>query len=320
MEDSIATQQVTSERVAFYLENKANLWRFLDTLSKDEAPNSGIIMRSPWLVISTTVGYLLFVCFLGPAFMRKRPAYKLKNVIRAYNLFEVILSTILFHRVTKAVGGSSTFFSFDNIFSFHDGSSDGIFQMGELILMARLSELLDTVFFTLRKKTNQVTFLHVYHHAFVPFYAYWILRSAPTRFNLFIFAMNSFIHMLMYSYYLLATFENRAAFDPESSPKSLSKRESFVASLIARLLRFKKYMTQLQLLQFVVLVFYSLWPIIESYYRGSPCPVPGRYLGSNLYLALSFLGLFLHFYMRSYGNKKRINNEANGSSIKNKAT
>lgn len=31
--------------------------------------------------------------------------------------------------------------------------------------MLKLLDLLDTVFFILRKKQNQVTFLHVYHHA-----------------------------------------------------------------------------------------------------------------------------------------------------------
>lgn len=30
---------------------------------------------------------------------------------------------------------------------------------------SKLVEFLDTIFFVLRKKTNQITFLHVYHHA-----------------------------------------------------------------------------------------------------------------------------------------------------------
>ena len=34
---------------------------------------------------------------------------------------------------------------------------------------SKLIELLDTFFFILRKKNNQVTFLHVYHHATMPF-------------------------------------------------------------------------------------------------------------------------------------------------------
>jgi elongation of very long chain fatty acids protein 7 len=34
--------------------------------------------------------------------------------------------------------------------------------------MAKIIELLDTVFFVLRKKNSQVTFLHVYHHTLMP--------------------------------------------------------------------------------------------------------------------------------------------------------
>ena len=33
-------------------------------------------------------------------------------------------------------------------------------------------ELLDTIFFALRKKWNQISFLHVYHHAVMPLYMF----------------------------------------------------------------------------------------------------------------------------------------------------
>ena len=34
--------------------------------------------------------------------------------------------------------------------------------------MAKIIELLDTVFFVLRKKYSQVSFLHLYHHTLMP--------------------------------------------------------------------------------------------------------------------------------------------------------
>lgn len=37
-----------------------------------------------------------------------------------------------------------------------------------LYYMAKVIELLDTVFFVLRKRTRQVTFLHLYHHTMMP--------------------------------------------------------------------------------------------------------------------------------------------------------
>lgn len=50
-----------------------------------------------------------------------------------------------------------------------------IFQMARavwLYYMAKVIELLDTVFFVLRKKNSQVSFLHLYHHTLMPMCAF----------------------------------------------------------------------------------------------------------------------------------------------------
>jgi elongation of very long chain fatty acids protein 7 len=41
-----------------------------------------------------------------------------------------------------------------------------------LYYMAKIIELLDTVFFVLRKKNSQVSFLHLYHHSLMPICAF----------------------------------------------------------------------------------------------------------------------------------------------------
>lgn len=41
-----------------------------------------------------------------------------------------------------------------------------------LYYIAKLTELLDTVFFVLRKKERQVSFLHLYHHTMMPICAF----------------------------------------------------------------------------------------------------------------------------------------------------
>lgn len=46
----------------------------------------------------------------------------------------------------------------------YDSNMVGIFQWSFFAVMVRMGELLETIFFVLRKKQNQVSILHVYHH------------------------------------------------------------------------------------------------------------------------------------------------------------
>jgi len=41
-----------------------------------------------------------------------------------------------------------------------------------LYYIAKITELLDTVFFVLRKKQRQISFLHLYHHTLMPVCAF----------------------------------------------------------------------------------------------------------------------------------------------------
>jgi elongation of very long chain fatty acids protein 4 len=50
----------------------------------------------------------------------------------------------------------------------------------------------------------QVTLLHVYHHASISFIWWMITHTAPGGDAYFSAALNSFVHVVMYTYYLLA--------------------------------------------------------------------------------------------------------------------
>ncbi|XP_026006797.1 elongation of very long chain fatty acids protein 4-like [Astatotilapia calliptera] len=93
-------------------------------------------------------------------------------------------------------------------------------------------EYLDTVFFILRKKFNQVTFLHVYHHCSM-FTLWWIgIKWVAGGQSFFGAHMNVMIHVLMYLYYGLAS----------CGPK------------IQKYLWWKKYLTIIQMIQFHVTI------------------------------------------------------------------
>ena len=284
-----------------YQANKANPWKFLETIDPNDAP--GLMLTSPIPILTITAVYIIFVCLIGPAWMQSRDPYRLKSIIRFYNLIEVFLAGYLLHRVLDAVESPGSFLDCNKVFTFADQSGTKVYLMAQFILFVRLSEYFDTIFFTLRKKQNQVTFLHVFHHAFVPIYAYWILRTAPLRFNVYIIIINSAVHVIMYFYYFLATFQDR----PQPGAKVSKKgQDSFIMQIVMFILKFKKYVTQLQILQFVSLALYTIY----IYTRPNSCGVPGKYLWANFLLAAGFLSLFVHFYIRSYNQARAIKSQA----------
>lgn len=262
--------------------------KFLETIQDDV----GFLMRSPAPVIYFTIVYLVAVCLIGPKLMQSRQPFKLFNIIRFYNLIMVLLAAYLVVCLNDAIGGVAHLFDCTKTFNFADGSSTRIYAIANFLLAVRLSEYLDTIFFTLRKKQQQITFLHVFHHAFVPIYAYWIMRTAPLRFNAFIMILNSFIHVIMYFYYFISTFQL-------SADTCKSNTQLLLINIISKILLFKRYMTLMQILQFVSLAAYVTWAALKP----NQCAMPKTYLTANLLLALGFLSLFLHFYIRAYSNK-----------------
>jgi len=67
---------------------------------------------------------------------------------------------------------------------------------------------LDTVIMIFEGRLRQVSFLHVYHHVTISSYSFAILWLSPESDAYFSLAGSIYIHVLMYSYYLLASFGN----------------------------------------------------------------------------------------------------------------
>lgn len=72
------------------------------------------------------------------------------------------------------------------------------------LLISKFTDFFDTVFFILRKKTSQVTVLHVFHHFVVPLSIWVGLKFSPGGQGTLFTLINCFIHTLMYSYYCLS--------------------------------------------------------------------------------------------------------------------
>lgn len=127
----------------------------------DEKINVLPLMGSPVTIITIILAYLWFVFKAGPNFMKNRQPYNLTTIIRLYNIFQV----------AACIYFVATFHSFGFTFKYTWQCSigkvpflDHMLSHASYYLMLRIVEFVETVFFVLRKKHNQVSGLHVYHH------------------------------------------------------------------------------------------------------------------------------------------------------------
>lgn len=63
-------------------------------------------------------------------------------------------------------------------------------------------DLIETVFFVLRKKDRQVSLLHVHHHVSMILIPYLMGKYFPSIHGVVIGIINTFVHFIMYLYYL----------------------------------------------------------------------------------------------------------------------
>ena len=125
-----------------------------------------------------------------------------------------------------------------------------------------------------RKKNSQLSFLHIYHHCLL-IWAWWmvcfVIKNADCIDAYFGACMNAGIHVIMYSYYLMAALKIKCPW--------------------------KKYITQAQMLQFAIVFAHSCYVIYDGH-----CPKILPY--SQMFVMTNMLVLFGQFYMKAYAKKK----------------
>ncbi|XP_059146319.1 elongation of very long chain fatty acids protein 4-like [Physella acuta] len=128
------------------------------------------------------------------------------------------------------------------------------------------------VFFIVRKKNNQVSFLHVYHHTVTALVTWTALRFFTGGNNIVYSLVNSFTHVVMYTYYTLAA----------------------LGPWTAKYLWWKIYLTRLQISQFIIFIAYGVWNQLYG------CPFSKTAVYLILVHILMNLLLFINFYVQCY--------------------
>ncbi|CAK1603820.1 unnamed protein product [Parnassius mnemosyne] len=229
---------------------------FWDFKGKVDYVDEWFLMKSPVPLLFLSITYLLFVLKLGPKVMKLRQPLQLKKVITVYNLFQVAYSCFLFFIISTSI-----YYYF----------------------FAKVTELMDTIFFVLRKNYRQVTFLHIYHHSLMMWSTWIALKYEPSYNVMFLGTINSFVHIVMYAYYALSAFPH-----------------------LNKYLWWKKYITLMQIVQFMCIILHA-----AANYANAGCPPSYTLLAAILLNALLFVYLFVEFYFNAYVNKNKHNSNSN---------
>ncbi|XP_040567417.1 very long chain fatty acid elongase AAEL008004 [Lepeophtheirus salmonis] len=248
---------------------------------RDKRVDGWPLMESVWPTLIICMAYMITSKFLGPLYMRNRAPYKLYGAIRLYNVIQVIASIYMFVNLMRYGWWNHYNWACQNV-ELSTNPDSLAMKMAVLCWWCYLSKILDfmdTFFFILRKKLSHISYLQVIHHAIMPLYGWSLVRFLPGGQETFGGAINAFVHILMYSYYFLSSF------GPE----------------IQKLIWWKRYLTQIQMLQFT-LVFVkcciNIFGIVE-------CGYPWQFSLVTASMMALFFALFLNFYLTAYKSSKK---------------
>lgn len=172
----------------------------------------------PMVFLNVPIVYLGLV-HLGVKFMKTRKAVGAKWLKVLYNAFQVLFSLYVLKGLLPLVSLSDPF----GINVVNKALEPYVF----LHYISKFVDFIDTFFIVIGKKDQQLSFLHLSHHATIlPLFGFILYIGAGGTTAAFGALINSFVHAVMYFHYLITTLGLKNPL--------------------------KKYITNLQLLQFMM--------------------------------------------------------------------
>uniref|UniRef100_A0A8C5CB07 Elongation of very long chain fatty acids protein n=1 Tax=Gadus morhua TaxID=8049 RepID=A0A8C5CB07_GADMO len=190
------------EVAAHFVNDSVEFYKWSLTIS-DKRVEKWPMMSSPLPTLAISCLYLLFL-WAGPRYMQDRQPFVLRKTLIVYNFSMVVLNFYIAKELLIASRAAGYSYLCQPVNYSEDENEVRIASALWWYYISKGVEFLDTVFFILRKKFNQVSFLHVYHHCTM-FILWWIgMKWVPGGQAFFGAGINSSIHVLMYGYYGLA--------------------------------------------------------------------------------------------------------------------
>uniref|UniRef100_A0A0P4XV02 Elongation of very long chain fatty acids protein n=1 Tax=Daphnia magna TaxID=35525 RepID=A0A0P4XV02_9CRUS len=240
------------------------------------------LMASPVPTLLIAMAYLTSV-YYGRKFMAKRKPFSIRGILIPYNLAMALLNLYIGLELATTQHRKQYNWLCQPVNYSDDPDEIRIASALWWYYFSRLVEMMDTIFLVMRKKWQQLTFLHVYHHSTM-FMLWWIgVKWVPGGSAFFAAMVNSFIHVAMYLYYALAA----------CGPK------------VQKYLCWKKYLTILQMAQFVSALVLGLRALVYG------CDFPLWMQYARVVYMSSFLFLFGQYYRNAYLQKKQHSQKKN---------
>ena len=234
------------------------------------ATDSTFLWTANLFYLTTIVFLYIIVCGRGRVFYKEQ----LRNVLIVYNAMCIAMAGYVVVGILHVMWEHPSYIQFMcNPSARDDVVGQRLAHYFLVFYLQKFFEYADTWFFVLRGSIRQVSFLHVYHHVSVTVVIGTIL---PFEFSGDMFLpilCNSVVHVLMYGHYL--------------------------ASALGAKCWWRKYLTMLQLMQFILIT-------IQSGYSWSACPTSGAPDFVKLMMCCymgTMLLLFLQFFIRRYQSK-----------------
>mmetsp|Transcript_18323 Transcript_18323/g.25836 ORF Transcript_18323/g.25836 Transcript_18323/m.25836 type:complete len:334 (-) Transcript_18323:299-1300(-) len=253
------------------------VWGKYTFVPESEAPGIGSDCHSYRVPLALTVGYLVSLPLLRwfvDGYLSRVVDVKLllKESMVLYNVSQVVINGWMVYRFIQALYRGHPFVGDTQTVA--SGATYAIW----VHYCDKYLEFLDTYFMVLRGRMDQVSFLHVYHHTTIA-WAWWAAFHLWPGGDAYFGALcNSWIHVMMYSYYALALLKIPCPW--------------------------KKSLTLSQLIQFATVNAYTLlscWKIYEianwKHYTAYAIQITEM---TSLFI------LFSHFYRKTYQKKEKV--------------
>eukprot|EP00930_Biecheleria_cincta_P064991 TRINITY_DN5068_c0_g2_i1.p1 TRINITY_DN5068_c0_g2~~TRINITY_DN5068_c0_g2_i1.p1 ORF type:complete len:240 (+),score=26.68 TRINITY_DN5068_c0_g2_i1:138-857(+) len=212
--------------------------------------------------------YVLLV-FFGNAVMKSRAPLELTEVKFVYNLAQIGICSLVFAKLLPF------FLTAEHMYGLRILPNPTVEWWVFVYWCCKLLDFCDTVFMVLGKKTRQISGLHLWHHAsIVPLFSYLLSAGKGGGFVCALPLLNSFVHVLMYSHYLV------------TSVKCFKR------------LWWKPLLTGTQMGHHIVLIAYMALSGVLGHPEWTP-----RIAIAGILWGLSILGLFAKFYVDQYKKK-----------------